>query len=86
MSYFWRLLVSIDQFFNVLLSPVLNAVLKPHYRFGNEDETLSSVFGKNVELGSCKGCYYICRVLHLIDPGHCKNSIERDENHGETGN
>jgi len=79
MNYFWRLLLSIDQFFNVLLSPLLNLLLKPSYPFGNEDETISSVMGKNLRLGSCRACYFVCRVLHLLDKNHCKRSIEHDE-------
>lgn len=77
--YFWNLLISIDQFANVSLSPLLNMLLSEEsYKFGNPDETLSSVFGKNVRSGKCKGCYCICRVLHLIDKNHCKKSIEED--------
>lgn len=78
-SYFWRVLLTLDQGANVIFSPILNFILKPKYKFGDEDETLSSVFGKNVRAGECKACYYICRVLHMIDPDHCKKSIEDDE-------
>lgn len=79
-TYLWNLLISIDQFFNVFLSPFLNMFIsEKSYKFGNPDETLSSVFGKNVRSGKCKGCYYICRILHLIDKNHCKKSIEEDE-------
>jgi hypothetical protein len=66
-QYFWNILISIDQFFNAVL-------------FGNPDETLSSRMGKNVREGKCKGCYFICRILHRLDPEHCKKSIEEDEN------
>ena len=77
MSWFWNILISIDQFFNVLLSPSLNWILKPKARFGYPDETLSSVLGKN--RAQCKTCYWICRALHLIDKNHCEKSIELDE-------
>ncbi len=77
MKWFWNILISIDQFFNVLLSPLLNWWLKPKYKFGYPDETLSSVFGKNHK--QCRACYWICRALHLIDKNHCKESIEHDE-------
>ena len=77
MKWLWNILISIDQFFNVLLSPLLNWTLKPDYKFGDEDETLSSVFGKNK--AKCKACYWICRALHLIDKNHCEESIELDE-------
>ncbi len=76
MNWFWNMLISIDQFFNVLLSPFLNLILRPSARFGDPDETLSSVFGKNGE--ECKACHFICKLLHLIDPQHCERSIESD--------
>jgi hypothetical protein len=75
----WNFLIAVDQLLNVLLSPVLNRVANPLYRFGDPDETLSSVMGKNVNAGVCRGCYYVCRLLHLLDPGHCEKSIEMDE-------
>lgn len=78
--YLWNLLVALDQLANALLSPLLNLILRPTVaRFGHPDETLSSVFGKNVEAGACVGCRLICRLLHWLDPGHCEKSIERDE-------
>ena len=79
MIYIWNILVSIDQLINVVLGPLLNVLLRPVDKFGDPDETLSSVFGKNVQRGTCKGCYIICRILHLIDPDHCNKSIEKDE-------
>lgn len=45
--------------------------------FGLEDETMSSVFGKNER--HCVGCYWICRALHWFDKDHCKTSTEHDE-------
>lgn len=79
-DYLWRVLVSLDQtILNTILGPVWNFLLRPRYKFGNEDETMSSVLGKNVRNGSCIGCYVLCRILHLFDPGHCKKSIEDDE-------
>lgn len=76
-KWFWNILISIDQFINVLLSPILNYLLNPVHRFGYPDETLSSVFGKNKK--QCKMCYWICRALHLLDKNHCDDSIESDE-------
>ncbi len=77
MNYFWNLLISIDQLVNVLLSPVLSIIFNPVDKFGNPDETLSSVFGKNVQNGSCRACHLICKLLHKFDPNHCKKSIEQ---------
>lgn len=77
--YFWNLLIAVDQGCNVLFGPALNALLRPKARFGDPDESLSSVFGKGVRNGDCKLCRRICRLLNRIDPGHCDNSIEIDE-------
>jgi hypothetical protein len=78
--YLWNILVLIDQAVNVVLGPLLNLLLQPKAaRFGDPDETLSSVFGKNVQAGKCIGCRLVCRVLNRIDPGHCETSIEGDE-------
>jgi hypothetical protein len=78
--YFWNLLLILDQGTNTALGPLLNLVLRPEpaARFGDPTETLSSVFGKNVRDGSCKGCKVICGVLNWIQPGHCQISIETD--------
>lgn len=76
----WNLLLSLDQFANVLFAPLLNRALRPTAaRFGDPDETLSSVFGKNVQSGNCIGCRLVCRFLNWIDPSHCQENIERDE-------
>lgn len=76
----WNLFLALDQGANVLFAPMLNLALKPSVdRFGDPDETLSSVFGKNVQSGECRGCRLICRMLNRIDPGHCQTSIEPDE-------
>ena len=66
-SYGWRILLSIDQFFNTLTG-------------GDEDETISSRMGKAVERKKdCWFCHTVCKMLHWIDPHHCQDSIERDE-------
>jgi hypothetical protein len=77
--FFWNFLIWVDQGLNTVLGWPLNLVLDPDVRFGDPDETLSSVFGKNVRAGSCKTCRVVCRVLDWIDPGHCERSVERDE-------
>lgn len=81
MKYFWNILISIDQFANVLFSPILNLfVRKGGAQFGYPDETLSSVFGKNEQSGHCKACNWVCRyILHPIDRNHCRKSVEVDE-------
>lgn len=78
-KYFWNVLIWIDQGFNVIFGVMLNPFIRSGNKFGNPDETLSSVFGKNVREGKCKGCHFICKLLHRLDPDHCKKSIEDDE-------
>ena len=79
LNWLWNILITIDQGANVLFSLLLNAGLKPKHKFGNPDETLSSVMGKNVRAGSCRTCHFICKWLSFIDKNHCKKSIEDDE-------
>jgi len=62
--YLVRLLISVDQLANVIVG-------------GVPDETLSSRCGKRVD--TCRLCYWLCRGLDRIDPGHCKDAIEPDE-------
>ena len=78
-KYLWNILIWIDQGFNVILSPILNIFISNEHDFGNPDETLSSVMGKQIRLGRCKGCKLICKLLHWFDPDHCNKSIEDDE-------
>lgn len=68
--YFWNILISIDQFFNVLFG-------------GDPDETISSRMGKWLYLPhdtwKWKVAYGLCRMLHVLDKNHCVKSIEEDE-------
>lgn len=63
-QYFLNILISVDQLVNTIFG-------------GHPDETISSRMGKRVD--DCKFCYFICRILHVIDPDHCKKSIEHVE-------
>lgn len=75
---------SLDQFGNVLCQELFNVTLiniKSEHLFGNPDETISSVLGKNelkhtlTKLGKL-----IVWILNKIDFNHTKNAIEEDEN------
>lgn len=58
-----RLLLALDQFFNVLLWN------------GSQDETISSHVGRRIESG--KANFFdklVCRVLNKLDSEHCKES------------
>jgi len=77
-GYIKAVFLTIDQGVNVIAGPLLNLTLRSR-KFGFPDETLSSVFGKEVRAGNCKACYFICRALHILDKDHCHKSIEDDE-------
>ncbi len=55
-------LVSIDQLGNSLA-------------FGNPDETISSRAGRCAQKGGNRPCYWLCRLLHVLDKNHCEKSI-----------
>lgn len=62
-SYVMRLLLVIDQFFNVLLWN------------GSQDETISSHIGRRMELG--KATWFdtlVCKGLRFIEAKHCIKS------------
>jgi len=75
--WIWRVLVAFDQFANTALGPLLNRAFASR-RFGDPDETLSSVFGKELETGN-RRARWVCRMLNWFDRGHCEKSIEKDE-------
>ncbi|MCQ4142853.1 hypothetical protein [Vogesella sp. AC12] len=45
---------------------------------GSEDETISSRAGKGAQRGVWRYCL-LCKLLDVVDPGHCRDSIEQDE-------
>lgn len=78
-EYLYKIAASVDQLGNVLMQHLLNLLwVKPGgYKFGNRDETISSVLGKNKVLGRLtylgKG---IDSFLDFLDPNHSLNSID----------
>ena len=58
LQYAFNWLNLFDRAFNVLLG-------------GDPRQTLSSRMGRNVALGRCRFCGYVCRVLSLIQRDHC---------------
>ncbi len=82
-QYFLIIAISIDQMGNVIMQELFNDVLikKSGVRFGNEDETISSVLGKNQQEGTLtfigKG---LNGLLHLLEKDHSIKAIEEDEN------
>lgn len=80
-SWFMRLAVSLDQLGNVIGDDLFNLVLihKDYLApFGDEDETVSSVVGKNYLANNLTTSGRLLRnVLHWLDPNHSVNSIEK---------
>lgn len=61
----WQWILSYDQHGNALA-------------FGDKDEYISTRAGRCASRGLNRPCYWICRVLHLLDPDHCTKSILAD--------
>lgn len=80
-QYFLQMAVSIDQTGNVIMQHIFNKILitkKSNNLFGNEDETISSVIGKNAETNTLSSFGKLLNnILDSIDPGHSLRSIER---------
>lgn len=82
-DYLRSVAVSTDQTGNVICSDLFNLVLikKEGHRFGNPDETISSVLGKNQVLKTLtKVGRVLNSLLSLIEKDHSLKSIEEDEN------
>jgi len=76
MKYLLNILKLFDNAVNVFFGPFLNWWLNPEYKFGYYRDPLSEVFGRN--LGNCKVCIFICKVLSFFENGHCKKAIKDD--------
>jgi len=83
-EYFMNLAISNDQHGNVVGQYVFNLVLiksNAIHKFGNPDETISSVLGKNkkdntlTRLGS-----FIANILDRLEPNHVEKAIDLTEN------
>lgn len=79
-KYFFKIAVSVDQLGNVMAASMLNDMLIKHdgYKFGDEDETISSVIGRNMKSNTLTIAGRVVRyVLDKIEYNHCINSIEK---------
>jgi 8-oxo-dGTP diphosphatase len=76
---FWAMGVSADQFGNVVCKELFNATLitsNSIYLFGNEDETISSVIGRNLKAGTLSKTGKILNsILNFFQKDHAINSI-----------
>lgn len=81
-QYFYIIAISIDQMGNVIMQELFNDLLikRGGNLFGHEDETISSVLGKNYQSNNLrllgKGLNWF---LNLFEENHSVNSIEEDE-------
>ena len=82
-AYFKETAIDIDKFGNRNFRTFFNVTMKIKggYMFGNVNETISSVLGKNQRNGTLSWfgkC--ICFVLDKLDKNHCKKSIDNFNN------
>lgn len=76
--YFLTIALSIDQLGNVILAPLLNKIIikRNGYKFGDEDETISYVLGRNQITETLSKCgNLLANLLDLIDPNHCAKTV-----------
>ena len=82
-EYFWRIAISLDQLGNVVCGEPMNFLFIQDWsmnQFGNPDETISSVLGKNQLNGTLKPLgKNLVLLLGKLDNNHSIKSIERDE-------
>lgn len=77
-GYFLDTATSLDRWANREYRTGLNAIMikENGYPFGDIDETISSVLGKNQRDGTLKPSGKIlCYILDTIEKDHCKKSI-----------
>ncbi|WP_312395755.1 hypothetical protein [Chryseobacterium sp.] len=77
-GYFRSTAVNIDKFGNREFRSLWNLALrnKSGYKFGNFEETISSVLGKNERDGTLSMIgKVLVWILNTIDKNHCRNSI-----------
>lgn len=81
-KYLYKIALGIDQLGNVVCARLFNFFLiDAHgYQFGNEDETISSVLGKNKRANTLTLFGMLLdMLLEFIDKNHNIEAIEEDE-------
>jgi len=81
-KHLYNIALGIDQLGNVVCGQLFNLTLikKTGYRFGNEDETISSVIGKNKRTNTLTATGRLLdTLLDAIDKNHSIDAIEEDE-------
>jgi 8-oxo-dGTP diphosphatase len=77
--YIITVALSIDQLGNVIMSQLFNHLLitKKGYRFGDEDDTVSYVLGRNQATNNLKLLgRWLANILDWIDKDHCKKAVK----------
>jgi 8-oxo-dGTP diphosphatase len=80
--WFYRTAVAIDQMGNTIGAPLFNdmLIITGGYKFGNTNETISSVIGKNYRDNTLsRSGKLLRRMLDFIDANHSLKSISEDE-------
>lgn len=82
-SWLWSIAYALDQLGNVIVQHLFNVwMITPEssHHFGNPDETVSSVMGKNERAGTLSPSgKLLVSILHWLDPNHSIDAIEDDE-------
>jgi hypothetical protein len=83
-KYLYKIAMGIDQLGNVVCGQLFNLILVKKtsiHKFGNEDETISSVIGKNKQSITLTFTGQLLdKLLDIIDKNHSIKAIEEDEN------
>lgn len=88
-KFLFKTCLGIDQLGNVVCARLFNATLikSNGYQFGNEDEVISSVIGKNDEAGTLSFAGKCLNwLLNTIDKEHTKRAIEYPVNTDQEAN
>jgi hypothetical protein len=78
-DYFRDTALNLDKFGNREFRTLFNKVLitKKGFQFGDHNETISSVLGKNqINKTLTKTGVILAKILDTLDKNHCKNSIK----------
>ena len=78
-KYLFKVALSLDQLGNVVCARLLTfTVINKHgYPFGNEDESISSVLGKNKESGTLtRTGKLLSNLLNKIESNHVEKAVE----------
>lgn len=82
-NHYLDLATSKDQHSNVAMKYLFNDIMirKEGYKFGNKDETISSVFGKNQKMLKLRWFGYVIgvRFLNIFEKDHSLKSIDETE-------